>query len=58
MPPNGVSWLENLKRLSRYRCGLEIANGLTLIAWRCEGRAVDNFRVPESQSAPTATSIW
>jgi hypothetical protein len=22
--------------------------------WRCEVRAVDNFRVPESQSAPTA----
>jgi cytochrome c-type biogenesis protein len=28
----GVSWLENLKGLSRYRRGFEIAGGLTLIA--------------------------
>jgi len=27
-----VSWLENLKSLSRYRRGFEIAGGLTLIA--------------------------
>src|SRR5262249_27616132 len=27
-----VSWLENLKNLSRYRRGFEIAGGLTLIA--------------------------
>ena len=26
-----VGWLENLKGLSRYRCGFEIAGGLTLI---------------------------
>jgi cytochrome c biogenesis protein CcdA len=32
MPPNGASWLENLKSLSRYPCGFEIAGGLTLIA--------------------------
>jgi len=30
--PNGASWLENLKSLSRYRRGFEIAGGLTLIA--------------------------
>ena len=44
-----VSWLENLKSLSRYRRGFEIAGGLTLIAmglymlnavhWRCEAQA-------------------
>ena len=32
MPPNGASWPENLKSLSRYRRGFEIAGGLTLIA--------------------------